>query len=165
MQFFKQWAISVCASGIIATVFSMIAPKGSMDKILKLMISVFIFTSMLVPFLTGEKIDFDDFISSSSQSVSEEELWERANQLTLKTAKASLEQSIGDFLNRHSLEEYEIEVSFIVDENNYITISHADLYLMPDDLGRSGDLKALTEQEFGITVNVFSIGEYENETN
>lgn len=165
MQFLKQWAISVCASGIIGTVFSMIAPKGSMDKILKLMISVFILTSMIVPFMTGENIEFEDFFDTSSkQAVSEDDLWQKSNELTLQTTQRSVEQSIRDFLVTKNCTECEVVVSLSVDENNYVSIESAELYLTESDQNRSAELITLTQQEFDITVKVFSIGDYDDES-
>lgn len=166
MQFFRQWAVSVCASGIIGTIFSMIAPKGSMDKILKLMISVFLFTSIVAPFLSGEKLDFDLSADGAAQSqdISEDVMWEEANQLTLRTTQKSIENGIGDFLKRHSCAEYKVKVQLHVDENQYVQLDGAELYLTAADSSRGDELKQLTEADFQLPVTIFDIGAYKDES-
>lgn len=168
MQFFKQWAVSVCATGIIGTVFSMIAPKGSMDKILKLMIAVFIITSILAPFLTGEKrgMDFNsNFDTNSYQKVDEEDMWEQANQLTLKTAQKSVEKALVDFLIEKGITEFEIKVNLKIDSNHYIMVESGNFYITNDDWNIVDSIKAEAEQEFQFTINVYDIGEYEDDYN
>lgn len=168
MQFFKQWAVSVCATGIIGTVFSMIAPKGSMDKILKLMIAVFIITSILAPFLTGgnNKSDFSSYFETNTkQDVDEEDMWEQANQLTLKTAQKSVEKALSDFLIEKGLTEFKIKADLKTDSNNYIIVEAAEFYITKDDWSTAASIKAEAEQEFQFTINVYDIGEYEDDYN
>lgn len=160
MEFFKQWAISVCASGIIATVFSMIAPKGSMDKILKLMISVFIFTSLLTPFLTGEKPDLSFLADITAQDgTSEDSLRSMSDELTMRTAKGSVEETITAFLQQHGCSDCRVQAELQVDENHYVQIVLIRLYLSEADLSRGDELKRMTETEYQIKTEVFSLGE------
>lgn len=50
MEFFKQWCFSVCVTLVVAVIFSVFTPKGSMKRFYKILISVFIFVSFLYPF-------------------------------------------------------------------------------------------------------------------
>ena len=59
MEFIKQWTFCVCISLITASIFSLLAPRGSMQGFFKLLISVFVFISFLVPLQNAGKIDFD----------------------------------------------------------------------------------------------------------
>ena len=63
MEFIKSWTISVCLTLVISAVFSLVSPRGSMGRFYKVVISVFIFISLLYPFTDFDfsefKADFD----------------------------------------------------------------------------------------------------------
>lgn len=168
MQFFRQWAISVCATGIIGTIFSMISPKGSMNKILKLMIAVFIITSILAPFLTGGNKTSDlksAFENNSAQTVNEDDMWEQANRLSLKTAAKSIEKTVSEFLINKGINEFEIKVNLEADSNRCVSVTSVDIYVLPEAQSSSVEWKAEVEKEFQFPINVFDIGAYEDEIN
>ncbi len=59
MEFVKQWTMCVCASLIIAVIFSILTPKGSMKTFFKMLLSVFIFISFILPFTDFKASDFE----------------------------------------------------------------------------------------------------------
>ncbi len=59
MEFIKQWTFCVCVSLIIAVIFSILTPKGSMKTFYKMMLSVFVFISFVIPFGDFSVSDFD----------------------------------------------------------------------------------------------------------
>ncbi len=63
MDFIKSWTVSVCLTLIISAVFSLVSPRGTMGRFYKVIISVFIFVSLLYPFADFDfnelKADFD----------------------------------------------------------------------------------------------------------
>lgn len=63
MDFIKSWTVSVCLTLIISAVFSLVSPRGAMGRFYKVIISVFIFVSLLYPFADFDfnelKADFD----------------------------------------------------------------------------------------------------------
>lgn len=56
MDFVKNWTFCICITLIVSVIFLVLAPKGSMGKFYKIIISIFIFISFLYP-LTEFKID------------------------------------------------------------------------------------------------------------
>ena len=58
MDFIKSWTVSVCLTLIISAVFSLVSPRGTMGRFYKVIISVFIFVSLLYPFAD---FDFNEF--------------------------------------------------------------------------------------------------------
>lgn len=63
MDFIKSWTVSVCLTLIISAVFSLVSPRGTMGRFYKVIISVFIFVSLLYPLADFDfnelKADFD----------------------------------------------------------------------------------------------------------
>lgn len=63
MNFIKQWILSVSLTLIISVIFSMLSPKGAMGRFYKIIISVFIFISFILPIINFDfgklELDFD----------------------------------------------------------------------------------------------------------
>lgn len=156
MEFFKQWAISICACGIIGTVFSMIAPKGSMEKILHLVIAVFIFTSVLLPFLKmGDvNLSFDEANFSSEQSL--DELVERSNEITLSTSKVSVEKAVSEFLVSNNFSDAKVKAKIDSDENNNIIVNSIEIGLPSEVIAQSENVTNLVQNKFEIETRVIS---------
>lgn len=58
MDFIKNWIFSVCLTLILAVIFSVMTPKGSLGKFYKMIISMFIFVSFLYPVSNAKASDF-----------------------------------------------------------------------------------------------------------
>lgn len=58
MDFLKNWIFSVCLTLILAVIFSVMTPKGSLGKFYKMIISMFIFVSFLYPVSNAKVSDF-----------------------------------------------------------------------------------------------------------
>lgn len=58
MDFLKNWIFSVCLTLILAVIFSVMTPKGSLGKFYKMIISMFIFVSFLYPVSNAKASDF-----------------------------------------------------------------------------------------------------------
>lgn len=56
--FLKNWIFSVCLTLILAVIFSVMTPKGSLGKFYKMIISMFIFVSFLYPVSNAKASDF-----------------------------------------------------------------------------------------------------------
>ena len=63
MDYIKSWTFCICITLIISVILSILAPKGSMGKFYKVIISTFIFLSFLYPLsdfnIAEFKLDFD----------------------------------------------------------------------------------------------------------
>ena len=62
MDFIKEWTFNISITLIISTVFSLLAPKGSIGRIMKIVLSAFIIISFLYPFVDESvNISFPEF--------------------------------------------------------------------------------------------------------
>ncbi len=59
MEFVKEWCLCVCISLIVAVIFSLFTPKGSMNGFYKILISFFVFISFLYPLKNADFGGFD----------------------------------------------------------------------------------------------------------
>ena len=109
MELVKQWVLSVCITLIISIVFSLMSPKGSMGRFYKTVISLFIFTSFIVPLLD---LDFRDFKSDFDFSTDFE-------MQMVETAENDIEFIINKELESNGFYGAEIDVYAVEKDNEY----------------------------------------------
>ena len=71
MEFFKQWTMCVCVTLVIASLFSLLAPKGRMKGFYKIILSVFVFVSFIYPLKDFKANDININYDSSFQNISD----------------------------------------------------------------------------------------------
>lgn len=154
MEFLKQWAISICACGIIGTIFSMIAPKGSMEKILNLVIAVFIFTSILTPFMKIGDVNFDFGENNISSTENLEDMVEKSNEIALTSARLSAQEVVGEFLENNGFPESKVTIKMESDDENNISIKTIKIVLSEEKVSQADKVKLLIENEFKANTEV-----------
>lgn len=153
MEFFKQWSISVCATVLISTLFSVIIPKGNMEKLCKIIIGFFIFISFLLPFtnISGDKFKVDFDFSSSQSDINKEidNTYENSLQKEIeKKVISALEQKgyIG------CLCKTDISV-----KNNEVNIKSVTITI-PSDYSKN-EISSYVKENLGINATIFYNGE------
>ena len=100
MDFVKSWVIGVCLTLVVCAVFSLVAPHGSMGRFAKVIISVFIFISLIYPFA-----DFD-FSQLSAEGMDIEAQFEDTQ---LELSSSQVENIVGNVLLSHGVSGAEVE--------------------------------------------------------
>ncbi len=67
MDFIKSWTFSVCATLLLASVLSLVSPRGGMGRFHKIAISLFVFFSFLFPLTEFNAADFKTDFDFESQ--------------------------------------------------------------------------------------------------
>ena len=146
MDYIKTWTFCICITLIISVILSILAPKGTMGKFYKVIISTFIFLSFLYPLsdfnIADFKLDFD--FGSEYTNVVED------------AAKVQIENAVETVLDENKV--YNSIVSASVSQNgdeltiNSVKISVADSYSVED-------VKDIVFKELGVVAEVKHIGE------
>lgn len=146
MDYVKSWAFCICITLIISVIFSILAPKGTMGKFYKVIISTFIFLSFLYPLsdfnIADFRLDFD--FESEYTSVVE------------STAKAQIESAVENALYENGIFNTIVtaEVSQRGEELEIssVKISVSDNYSVDE-------VKETVFKELGVVAEVKRIGE------
>lgn len=146
MDFIKNWIFCVCTTLILAVIFSVLTPKGSMGKFYKIIISMFIFVSFLFPITNAKagdfKIDFPAFSDTYNESIE-------------NAGKSNVENIIVEKLKEQGINgAASAKVDF---KNNEINITEIIVYI-PDGNSKS-NVKDYLLKELGLAVEVKYIGE------
>ncbi len=70
MAFVKQWCLCVCISLVFAVIFSLFTPRGNMKSFYRILISFFVFISVLYPLknIDLKAFNFDKNIIAESEN-------------------------------------------------------------------------------------------------
>lgn len=61
MDYIKEWTYNISLTLIIATILSLLAPKGNVGRFYKITVSMFILISFLIPFSDKTNLSFPEF--------------------------------------------------------------------------------------------------------
>lgn len=146
MDFIKNWTFCICITLILSVIFSVLAPKGTMGRFYKVIISVFIFISFLYP-LTDFKIsDFNINFNFEKEYTNVVE----------SSAENEIENSIALLLEHNGIESSSVtaETSLNGDE---ITIDRVQVSVI--DKYSVSETEKIIFDNLGIAAEVKYIGE------
>ena len=146
MDYVKSWTFCICITLIVSVIFSILAPKGSMGKFYKVIISTFIFLSFLYPLkdfnIAEFKLDFD--FGTEYVNVVE------------NAAKTQLEGTIEAVLSENEILNSIVTASVSQSGEelliNSVKVSVADRYSVDE-------VKDILFKELGVVAEVKHIGE------
>ena len=146
MDYIKSWTFCICITLIVSVIFSILAPKGSMGKFYKVIISTFIFLSFLYPLsdfnIAEFKLDFD-FDSEYTNVI------ERA-------AKTQIESAVEAVLDENEV--YNAIVTASVSQSGEELIISSVKISVSDNYSTQ-EVKDIVFKELGVVAEVKRIGE------
>ena len=148
MEFVKEWTFTVCITLIVSVLISLLLPSGTIGKYSKIIISLFIFLSLLLP-ITKSDITFA-FPDMDSQSIYENQE-EAYSELIEAQIKEKLSSAGYTGIN------ISCEISVNSDENSEIEIKKLQAYI-PDEYSKE-EISKFIYDNLGMNVQVYYIGE------
>ncbi|MBE6719883.1 MAG: hypothetical protein E7571_04385 [Ruminococcaceae bacterium] len=149
MDFLKQWTLSVCISLIIAVIFSLLTPKGSMNRFFRVVIAVFVFVSFVLPFQDFSADDFSlDKIGISNEI--------QLNQN--KSVETMINGEISDFLKENGVVGTAVTSTAKYDENSG-EIEVSDIQISVSDSYDKEEVNRLVFEGLGFNCRVINIGD------
>lgn len=122
MKYINEWTYTVCITLIFSVMFSLLLPKGSQGKVGKIVITVFIMISFILPFkANGFNFDIDEYESISNVEIDSKE--ETYSDLI----KSNIEKTLADADYKNSKVKVTVKLK---DEELYI--QSADVYILDD---------------------------------
>jgi hypothetical protein len=135
--------LSICSTLIISIIFSFLAPNGSMGRFYKIIITVFIFASFIIPV-----VDFD-FAELKTDFDFEVEY----NQTLESAASNEIKVLINDVLKKQGVNDAEIEV-FVSEDMDEIYIQNITISII--DCENTEEIKQMLLDDLGLVCEVVS---------
>ena len=146
MDYIKSWTFCICITLIISVILSILAPKGTMGKFYKVIISTFIFLSFLYPLsdfnIAEFKLDFD--FDNVYENVVE------------GAAKSQVESAVETVLVENDIQNSIVTAS-VYQSGDELVISSVKISV-PDGYSVE-EVKDIVFKELGVVAEVKRIGE------
>ncbi len=143
MDFVKQWIFSICVTLIISAIFSMLAPKGSIGRFYKIVISVFIFVSFVFPLMD---FDFDELKPDINFEPEYYHIME-------SSAENQIKSLISETLIQNGIENAEI-IALVTEKNEELEIENITICINGEY--DTEEVKSLVLDNLGLVCEVTS---------
>lgn len=160
MEAIKSWAIGICMAAIVAGLFTMLFPSGSMEKMIRIVISAFFICCLIAPFLSQKEFKIElEAMSSDSMSANEDALQEKLNEQTINSAGAQVEVLIKSELEKNNYKFDKISAEMDIDDSNRIFIKEVVLELPSDEYKNRKAIHDLLYTQLGVDAEIRMDGE------
>lgn len=146
MEFIKEWTFTVCITLIVCVMVSLLLPSGTVGKYGKIIVSLFIFVSLITPLTKND-------ISLALPKTDEQEIAAQENDAYANLVSAELE-------NQLSSAGYTGVTVFCmadINEENEIEISELNVSV-PDEYS-CDEIRDYIYDNLGMSAEVYSVGE------
>ena len=148
METIKSWATVICITLILTTIFSMLVPKGSMEKIIQFTISMFFIVSFITPFLTKlPSLSLDVEAAATPQTRETQSLEDSMKQKLLELTASNLEVKANGFLEEIWVQAEKIAVLINNETDDRITISKITVWLDKSYRDQASRIEAKLKEE------------------
>lgn len=154
METIKQIALSVCITAVISSILFIIVPSGHFEKVLKLVVGIYIIYCIVTPILklkSDFKIDTDNTSSGSSNTTNQEILDNSLNQLR-DIIKTKMEKDLEQNLLQKGIKAKTVTININMDDPQNIKIDSIQVKLGGE--ARSQEVTIIVKEMFGITPTI-----------
>lgn len=158
MDSVTSWAAALCAAAVGCTALQMLAPKGGLGRLFKLITAAFFICCLATPLLSMKsilKLDTDGLPDEVSADV----LKERVNEQFKEQVTAAMQKVAKETLANYGITPAKVEVTMDTDENGSIYISDITIYLDKQSRYKAITAKQVMEQRLGVEVTVTVLDE------
>ncbi len=153
MNAVREWAIVVSFAFVISAVLEMITPSAKLEKIINLVLNIFILCMVIFPLKsTADDIKFN--LSLSKYQSENTELKEKVKEQTENLAKSKIEDKIRNIAKNKNIYIKKINIFMDTNEDNCISINKINVYLDKQYAEKGSELERLFSVELGIPIEV-----------
>lgn len=156
MDAVKEWGISLCIAILAGAAVHMLSPSSSMQKILKIVVSIFLISSMFYPLLQLNG-DFDLTLSEMSEGNMEEALGsvqEEVNRQMIQNTENTVARLIRDQMTDFETPPDEITVTADVDEEGNLFIQEIIIEVPREYISNKYAITERIKQQLGFDCTV-----------
>ena len=155
METLQSWALCITFSAFGALLVHALVPKGATEKAIRVMISLFLLSAILSPFLSGKGITLtlpDQGTGDLEAQV--EAAQEKINLTLVQQARQKIEEAAKLSLAEIGVTEAEIQVDMDIAEDSIISITELKVFLSDVQAGRERLIQEALEKKLGCPVTV-----------
>lgn len=156
METIRQWAVSICITLVATAIFSMLIPKGNMEKVMKFMLSIFFISCLLAPFLGGmPQIDLAaEAAELTNYTAINEQMQDQIRQLS----EANLCRAIDEMLQQEGYQAKKVEAEVNILEDDSISITNITVTLEQTEEKNVQRVREFVEKQTAIHTQIILDG-------
>ncbi|HHY53269.1 MAG TPA: stage III sporulation protein AF [Clostridiales bacterium] len=154
MSAVKEWAFSLCAAMVAAGLLRMLLPKSNLEKILRMVLSVFFLCCLLSPavlkfpsLLVEMEMESREELTSRSEKV-----MELARRQSVELARESLKKLVKEKLAQRGIIVHAVTINMVTQGQNDMTLQSVELVLDAAEQQGHDDLALELGRELGTEV-------------
>lgn len=161
MNEIKLWAVMVCAAAIAASVATLAAPEGKIQKVLRCVIGIFFVCCIVSPFAKGIALQPAEVFGAAAeeQALYNDGLASEITKQTVSMFSENVKQIVTRVLNEQNIFPQEISLNVHVDENSDIYISSIVIKLDDSEAQLAAKVQTLVKEQTGISPEILTGGE------
>ena len=156
METIKQIALSVCITAVISSILFIIVPSGHFEKVLKLVVGIYVIYCIVTPVLklkSDFSVDTGKIPSGSSSTTNQEILNNSLNQLR-DIMKLKMEKDLEQNLLEKGIKAKSITININMDDPQNIKINSIQIKLGAE--GRSQEVTSIVKEMYGISPTILN---------
>ena len=152
----RQWAFALCAVMVACGMAHMLLPKSNLEKMFRMVISIFFLCAVLSPVILGAPEIFFEAPALSQAEISERarRVEEVADRQTINMARKGLEETIAAKLSGRGIKVHDVTINIITNGQNAIELESAVIILDRGEQPRQMEITAELERELGCPVTL-----------
>lgn len=151
MSTLQNVGLTVCVCSVAACIISLLVPSGKTQKLLNLVIGVFLIVSIIIP-LKGifKDIKLEQSVENTPESIIEDSESGYEKQVISTTAD-NLVTALNSLLEQEDIHPKNIKISLSKGNENSIYISKINIYISKEDKSKISRIRQICEDNFKKT--------------
>ena len=154
MDTIRLWVTGLASAAVIGAVVLVLTPSGAAEKAVKTMVSVFLISSMILPFVKGAdlnletEIPYNEYVADDSNSIA---------QAMAEQFKSKLSASVENILSQNGIQTHSISID-IKTNGEEISVEEVKVILKKESENALSSAKEILDEELQIKADVLIEG-------
>ncbi len=154
----QQWALGICLTVLVNAMVQYMIPKGSMEKMLRLVVGVIVLCGLLLPFTELSKLDWN-LEQPASARYDYDGFSDEVERQIFQQAERNIQQVVIAELEKNGYRWKNVSVSMDTNPDGSIVIEQVVVILDKEMLIHKDELTARLEKNLGLKTEVVWDGE------
>lgn len=156
MEGVKAWGMGVCLSLLVGAAVHMMSPSAGMQKILKIVVAVFLISAMFYPLLNlggGLELTLAE-LSEGNMQDSYDSIQQEMNRQVLSSSERTMERLVREKMMEFDVEPLEVSARAELSEDGSILIKEIIITLAPEYISNKYVVTERLKQQLGVDCTV-----------
>ena len=137
MASLREWILSICIAAVVASIVKIVAPSGSMQKMMRVVSSAFILCILLLPLIGNVTFDINEYWDNIAVPIANGGLAKQAVAQTFEYVEGRIGERVEASLKKIGIENAKVNIIMDTNGDGSISIIQADIYVCEKDMDKT----------------------------